>query len=196
MSKAIRRILFTFGYVAAGLVAVVAVGGLTYHRQLLHFPEPMLSLLLLGLTGALIYASVQMDGPGYTVPVIVLSFLARVVLSPRSYSLVAAAIYTLIVGLALIAGAYVQKSLTGLKFGRFISMGLAVGVGYALMTLALLSMLGAKSGLDAVWVQGLLGVKLGAAMGLGFELIDLIGPRPEVELYPPPSSLDNAEDAS
>ena len=179
MSKLLSGILFTLGYVTAGLIAVVAVGGLTYHRQVLHFPEPLLSLLLLGLTAALIYASVQMDVPGYTVPVIMLSLMARVALSPRSYSILAAAIYTLIVGLALIAGAYVQKSLAGFKFGRFIGMGLSVGVGYALLTVVLLMVYDGQVRLGAVWEQTLLGMKLGAALGLGFELIDLIGPRPE-----------------
>lgn len=181
---AARRVLFTIGYVAAGLVAVVAVGCITYRRQCFQFPEPALSLILLGLMGALIYASVQMGGAGYAVLVIALSFLTRVALTPRSYSLVAAAVYTLLVGSALLAGAYVQKSLTGFKFGRFISMGLIVGVGYALMTIVLLMVWNGQVHLGTLWNQTFLGVKLGAAMGLGFELIDLIGPRPEKEPMP------------
>jgi hypothetical protein len=32
-----------------------------------------------------------------------------------------------------------------------------------------------------VFSQAFLGLKLGAAMGLGFELVDLIGPRPKHE---------------
>jgi len=190
----IRGILFTFGYVAVGLVAVAIVGCLTYRGQCFNFPEPALSLLLLGSMGALIYASVQMDVAAYAVLVIVLSFVARVALSPRSYSLVAAAIYTLLVGFALVSAAYVQKSLTGFRFGRFISMGLILGVGYALMTIVLLMVWSRQIHVGTFWSQTFLGAKLGAAMGLGFELIDLIGPRPEYELYPPPSSLDNDGD--
>ncbi|MCX6841762.1 MAG: hypothetical protein NTX53_05725 [candidate division WOR-3 bacterium] len=179
MSKTARGFLFTIGYVAVGLIAVGAVGCLTYHRQFFHFPEPMLSLLLLGLMGALIYASVQMRGAGFAVLAITLSFVARVALSPRSYSLVAAVTYTLLIGFSLMAAAYVQKSLTGFRFGRFISMGLIVGAGYALMTLLFAGMWNTQTGLSSVWSQTFLGAKLGAAMGLGFELIDLIGPRPK-----------------
>lgn len=181
-----RGILFTLGYVAVGLIAVVAVGCLTYRRQFFHFPEPMLSLLLLGLMGALIYASVQMDLAGYAVLVTALSLVARVALSPRSYSLLAAVVYTLLVGFALMAAAYVQKSLTGLRFGRFVTMGLIVALGYALMTVVLITMLSIETNLNALWSQTFLGAKLGAAMGLGFELIDLIGPRPQYERYPLP----------
>jgi hypothetical protein len=176
-----RGILFTIGYVAVGLVAVVAVGFLTYHGQCFRFPEPMLSLLLLGLMGGLIYAAAQMYDGRYTVLVIALSFVVRVALTPRSFSIVAAALYTLVVGFALVGAAYAQKSLTGLKFGRFISMGLIVGAGYALMTLLFVSMWNTQTGLSTFWSQTFLGAKLGGAMGLGFELVDLIGPRPEPE---------------
>jgi hypothetical protein len=179
VSRTTREVLFTIGYVAVGLIAVVAVGCLTYHKRFFHFPEPMLSLLLLGLMGALIYASVQIRRAGFAVLMIAVSFLVRVALTPRSFSLVAAAIYTLLVGFALMAAAYVQKSLTRFKFGRFISMGLIVGAGYALMTLLFINMWNIQSDLGTVWNQTFLGAKLGAAMGLGFELIDLIGPRRE-----------------
>lgn len=176
-----RGILFTIGYVAVGLVAVALVGGLTYHRQCFHFPEPMLSLLLLGLMGGLIYAAAQMYDGRYAVLVIALSFGFRVALTPRSFSILAAAIYTLLVGFALVAAAYAQKSLTVLKFGRFISMGLILAAGYALMTLLFISMFNTQTGLGTFWSQTFLGAKLGGAMGLGFELVDLIGPRPGPE---------------
>jgi len=190
VSNTSRAVLFTIGYVAAGLIAVVAVGGLTYGRQLLNFPEPLLTLLLLGLMGGLIYASVQMDVPGFVVPVVALAFVARVALTPRSYSHLATAIYTLVMGVALLAAAYAQKSLA-LKFGRFLSTGLVVAAGYALMTLLFISIWNTHTGLGTVWRQAFLGAKFGIGLGLGFELIDLIGPRPEHLFFPAPSALDN-----
>jgi hypothetical protein len=197
MSKATRdAILFTLGYAAAGLAASIAVGCLAYRRECFHFPEPLLSLLLLGLAGALIYASAQMSGAGYAILVIALSFMARVALTPRTFSLPAAAIYSLIIGLALLAGAYAQKALAGLRFGRFIGMGLALGAGYALMTLLMLVTFHGQIHLRAIFNQALLGAGLGAAIGLGFELIDLIAPRPENGLYLGPAPLDNNEDNS
>ncbi|MCX6841515.1 MAG: hypothetical protein NTX53_04420 [candidate division WOR-3 bacterium] len=184
MSRTTRGILFTIGYVVAGLIAVVVVGYLTYHKGFFHFPRPILSFLALGLMGALIYASVQMRGAGYAVLMIALLYMSQAAIYPGSTSLVAAAVFALSVGSALMAGVYVQKSLASFRFGRFISMGLIVGAGFALM--ALLFFIMSDVQLGTVWNQTFLGVKLGAAMGLGFELIDLIGPRPHLRPMPRP----------
>ena len=181
MTRTPRKTPFTIGYLAAGLIAVVVAGCITYRGQFLTFPEPALSVLLLGLMGGLIYALAQMQKPRFAALVIAACFLMRVGLTPRSYSLAAAAIYTLAVGLALTAGAYVQKSITFLKFGRFISMGLIVGAGYALMTLLLAGLWNVPITLNALWSQTFLGVKMGAARGLGLELVDLIWPPPQFE---------------
>jgi hypothetical protein len=172
-----RKPPFVIGYVGAGLIAVVVVGFLAYQGQCFYFPEPMLSVLLLGLMGALIYVSVRIRKAGFAVLIMAASFLARVALTPRSYSVAAAAVYTLIIGCALVAAAYVQQSLTGIGFGRFISMALILGTGYALMTLLFINMGSTQAGSGTVWSQTLLGAGMGAAMGLGFELVDHIGPR-------------------
>jgi lysylphosphatidylglycerol synthetase-like protein (DUF2156 family) len=183
VSKTTRETLFTIGYVAAGLIAVAAVGYLTFHKRFLHFPRPMLPFIVVGLIGALIYASVQMRGAGFVILMIALLFLAQVAMTPpiRPNSLMYAALYALPVGFALMAAAYVQKSLTRFKFGRFLVMGLIVGTGYALMILLFLIKSHVEIRFGTVLNQAFLGAKLGAAMGLGFELIDLIGPRPKHE---------------
>jgi hypothetical protein len=184
MSKTAREVLFTIGYVAVGLVAVVAVGYLNYHLRFFRSLESMQSFLVLGLMGALIYASVQMRGAWYAVVLIAFWCLLRAALSGDLLSFEGPAAYALPVGFAFMAGAYVQKFLARFKLGRFISMGLIVGVGYGLYTLASLLVGGGGIRLDTVWRQALVGAELGAAMGLGFELIDLIGPRPEHDAYP------------
>jgi hypothetical protein len=61
---------------------------------------------------------------------------------------------------------------------------LVVAAGYALMMLIFLVRSHVEIGLGTIWDQAFLGAKLGAAMGLGFELIDLIGPRPQHESNP------------
>jgi len=188
VSTTTREVLFTVGYVVAGLVAVVCVGYVTYQKGFFHFPEPMMSFLFLGLVGALVYASVQLRGAGYAVLAIAFLFLTEVDVDSVPDSLVGTAIYALPVGFALMAAAYVQKLLARLRFGRFISMGLIFGAGFALRALLSLLMSGAGFSPGAVWEQALLGAKLGAAMGLGFELIDLIGPRPEREPRPGPGA--------
>jgi hypothetical protein len=181
VSKTTRETLFTIGYIAVGLIAAAVVGYLTYHKRFLHFPRPMLSFIIVGLIAALIYASVQMRGAGFVILMIVLLFLTQVAMTPpiRPNSLVYAALFALPVGFALMAAAYVQKSLTRFKFGRFLVMGLILGAGYALMMLLFLIMSHVDVRFGTIVNQAFLGAKLGAAMGLGFELIDLIGPRPQ-----------------
>lgn len=161
----------------------MAVGYLTFHHRFFHLPRPMLPFLVVGLTGALIYASVQMRGAGFVGLMVALLFLIQVAMTPpiRPNSLLYAALYALPVGFALAAAAYVQKALVRFKFGRFLVMGLIVGAGYALMILLFLFKSHVDIRLYTIWNQTFLGAKLGAAMGLGFELIDLLGPRPHHE---------------
>jgi len=181
VSKATRESLFTIAYVAIGLIAVVAVGYLTYHHRFFRLPRPMLPYVVVGLAGALIYATVQMRGAGLAMLMIVLLYLTQVAMTPpiRPAALAAAAVYSLPIGFALLAGAYVQKSLVRFKIGRFIIMGLIVAAGYGLMMLLFLVWSHVDVRLGTIVNQAFLGLKLGAAMGLGFELIDLIGPRPQ-----------------
>ncbi len=181
MSKATRESLFTVAYVAIGLIAVFTVGYLTFRHEFFHFPRPMLPFFVVGFTGSLIYAAVQMRGAGLAILMILLLFLTQAAMTPpiRPASLAAAAIFALPVGFALLAGAYAQKSLARFRIGRFIVMGAVVAVGYGLMMLLWLI----RSHVDIqgklVLRQALVGLELGAAMGLGFELVDLIGPRPK-----------------
>ena len=181
MTKTTRESLFTFAYIAVGLVAVISVGYLSGPRRFFHFPRPMLPFLVIGLTGALTYAAVQMRGAALAILMIVILFLAQVAMTPpiRPNSLAGAAIYALPIGFSLLAAAYVQKVLERFKFGRFAVMGVIVAAGYALMMLIFLLWSRVYVSFGTVANQAFLGLKLGAAMGLGFELIDLAGPRPK-----------------
>ncbi len=100
-----RQGLFTIGYVAVGLVAVVAVGYFNHNLRFFQLPEPMTSFLILGLMGALIYASVQMRGAGYAVVVIAFWCLLRAAMNGELLSLAGPAAYALPVGFALMAAA-------------------------------------------------------------------------------------------
>lgn len=181
MSKAGRESLFTVAYVLVGVAACFAVGYLTFQQRFFHFPRPMLPFLIVGLIGALIYAAVQMRGAGLALLMIALLCLIQVAMAPpiRAASLAAAAVFAIPVGFALLIGSHVQKSLVRLKFGRFVVMGIVVAAGYGLMMLLWL----VRSHVDIqgklILSQALVGLELGAAMGLGFELIDLSGPRPK-----------------
>jgi len=187
VSKATRESLFTIAYVVVGLIAVMAVGYLTFRASFFNFPRPILPFLIVGLTGAIIYATVQMRGAGLAILMIVLLWLTQVAMVPpiRAASLGAAAIFAIPVGFALLFGSYVQKALgRRFKFGRFVVMGLIVGAGYGLMMLLWLIQKHVDIQGKLLLRQALVGLELGAAMGLGFELVDLIGPRPKHQPKP------------
>jgi hypothetical protein len=191
VSKTARESLFTLAYVAIGLIACLIVGYVSFRHRFLHFPRPMLPFIAVGLTGSLIYAIVQMRGAGLAILTIALLLLAQVAMTPpiRPNSFAAAALFALPVGFALLAGAHAQKSLARFKIGRFIVMGLIVAAGYGLMMVLFLIRSHFDIRMGLVFSQAFMGLKLGAAMGLGFELVDLIGPRPRYQPKPPaPSS--------
>lgn len=201
MSKATRESLFTIAYVVVGLIAVMAVGYLCFGDQFFHFRKPdgrlgqLLPFIVVGLFGALMYASAQMRGAGLTIVLLVLHYAAQVLtahlalrarpprIHPSTYG--AAAIIALPLGFALLAGSYAQKALgRRLKVGRFVVMGLIVAAGYGLMMLLWLIRSHVDIQLKLILRQALMGLELGAAMGLGFELVDLIGPRPKHQQKP------------
>jgi hypothetical protein len=181
VSKLTRESVSTIAYVTVGLIAAAVVGYINFRRGFFHLPRPMLPFLVVGLTGALMYAIVQTRRAGLAILMIVLLYLMQVAMTPpiRPATLAAAAVFALPVGFALLAGAYVQRRLARLKFGRFVAMGVVVAFGYGLMMLLFLvdSRYDIRMGL--VFSQAYVGLRLGAAMGLGFELVDLIGPRLE-----------------
>ena len=181
MSKLTRESVSTIAYVTVGLIAAAVVGYINFRRGFFHLPRPMLPFLVVGLSGALMYAIVQTRRAGLAILTIVLLLLAQVAMTPpiRPATLAAAAVFALPVGFALLAGAYVQRRLARLKFGRFVAMGVVVAFGYGLMMLLFLvdSRYDIRMGL--VFSQAYVGLRLGAAMGLGFELVDLIWPRLE-----------------
>ncbi len=183
MSKATRETLFTIAYMVISLIAVNVVGYLTFRQRFFHLPRPMLAFLVVGFAASLIYSSVQMRGLGLAILMVVLLFLAQVAMAPpiRPNSLIGAAMFALPVGGALLASSYVLKGLGRFKFGRFLVMGLIVGLGYALMIILFLIRSQVPVRLGAILGQAILGAKLGAGLGIGFELIDLIGPRPKHE---------------
>ena len=179
MSKPTRESISTIAYVAVGIVAGIVVGCLVSGKRFFHFPRPMLPFLVVGLTGALMYATVQLRRTGLAILMIVLLFLTQVAMTPpiRASSLAAGAIFAIPVGFALLAGSYAQQALARLKIGRFVVMGMIVAVGYGLMMVLFLVQSHTDIRMNWVRAQALVGLELGAVMGLGFELVDLLGPR-------------------
>ena len=179
MGRLTRENFSTIAYVTVGLIAAVIVGYINFRRGFFHFPRPMLPFLVIGLTGAFMYVVVQLRRVGLAILMVFLLYLTQLAMTPpiRASTLAAGAIFAIPVGFALLAGSYAQQALARFRIGRFIVMGIIVAVGYGLMMV--LFLIQSHTDIRMAWVraQALVGFELGAAMGLGFELVDLLGPR-------------------
>lgn len=193
MSRARSNGLFTVAYVAAGLLAVLVVGYLSYRQRFFHLPEPMVPYLLVGLIGALIYAAVQKQHAWLAILLIALLYMADLALKPplTVRLLLPAASHALPVGFSMFAAAVVLKSLARIRrrnliltllvaLAGIILTAMLVGLGYTLSTILFIARTREMPAtLHPYYLRAgvLLGLKLGAAMGLGFKLVDLIGSR-------------------
>jgi hypothetical protein len=187
ISRNSKETLFTLAYIVMGAAGAVAAGFLTYGSKFAHFPRPMLPFLIVGLVGALIYSAVQMRGFGTVLLVFVLFFGGQLALSgtlrgEAFYNkLFGAGIYVLPIGSALIFSAYLFRSLAKIPLGKFVLSAAIIGAGFGLMVVLWLFRQRVAIQMSLFWAQAFIGAKLGAGVGLGFELVDLIGgkrPRP------------------
>jgi hypothetical protein len=195
--KNTRDTLFTVFYLLLGLAGAIAAGILSYGPQrLFHMPAAMLSFVMVGLAGALFYTAVRLRGAGLVVLIMVLFYAAQLtrvgpLRGPHVVSrLIAAGIYAIPVGIALIIAAYLFKKLARIRFGKFILMGVLVAVGYVLMLVLWLLRNHAPVQLGILGTQAWMGLKVGGLIGVGLEVVDLFagvaGPR-EVDIYKPPA---------
>ena len=82
MSKASSESLLPIVYVVVGLFAATVVGFLTFFGHFFQLPRPMLPFLVVGLTGGLIYVTVQLRRAGLAILMIGLLYLAQVAMTP------------------------------------------------------------------------------------------------------------------
>jgi len=179
MTKNSRETLLTFGYIIMGLAGAVLAGCLSAGNRFFHPPRQFVGFLVVGFSGGLIYASVRLRGLGMSLLLVVLLYFIQLASTPpiRPASAVGAAIFALPVGTAFVVSAYLFKALARVPLGRFIVMALVVGLGYGLMIAIFLLKAQQPLVTRLIARQLLLGAKLGGAVGLGLELVDLLGGR-------------------
>jgi hypothetical protein len=179
MTRNSQETLLTIGYIVMGLAGAVLAGYLSAGNRFFHMPRQLIGFLVVGFSGGLIYASVRLRGLGTALLMVALLYFVQLASAPpiRPASAVSAAVLALPVGTAFVISAYLFKTLARVPLGRFIVMALVVGLGYGLMIAIFL--LRAQQPLVAGLIarQALLGAELGGAVGLGLELVDLIGGR-------------------
>jgi hypothetical protein len=175
--------ILTVGYIIAGLAGALVAARLTLGSNMFQAAKQLPVFFAVGLLAALIYASARLRGVGSVILMFVLLYLSQLAMNPpiRPASAINAAVFTVPVGLAFIAASYLLKALARVPFGRFVLMGLVVALGYAVMVILFLARARQGFVFHLVLRQAVVGAELGAAIGLGFELVDLIGRACRVE---------------
>ncbi len=184
MTRNTRETFLTVGYIIDGLAGAALAARLVLGSRMFQATRQLPAFGIVGFMAALTYGAVQLRGAGSVVIVFVLFYLSQLALNPslRPATAINAAVFAVPVGLAFIVSSYLFKTLSRVPVGRFVLMGFIVALGYAVMVTVFL--LRAHQGF--VWHltlrQAVIGAELGAGIGLGLELTDLLarllnGPR-------------------
>jgi len=177
MTKNSKETVLTAGYILLGLAGAVLAGYLTVGGVVFSHGSILLRYAVVGFSGALVYAAARLRGFGFCILMIVLMFFGQVAMNPplRASSAVIAALWALPVGIAFTASGFIFKALRRYPIGKFILMGLLVGIGYAIGMVAYLLKVNAPVAMASVMKQAVAGIKVGALMGFGMEMVDLLG---------------------
>ncbi len=185
MSRATKETLWTVAYIAAGLVAAWLTRLLVFARVASR--PSILPFIVLGVAGGLIYAALRLRGLGDAILMVVLLFFLQVALNPpvRAASAIRAVFWALPVGTAFIIAGYIFKTLTRIRFGKFILMALLIGLSHWLVVL--LFQLRTPESLPGTifFSQLIIGALFGALFGLLIETLELFFPHKKAELTPP-----------
>jgi len=176
MTKATRETLLTFFYLALGIAGAAVAGYLILGKYLTRDPNLLLRFVIVGFSGSLIYAAVQLRGLGFAVLMVALFFFGQLALTPplSANSAITAAIWTLPIGALFLASAYLFKALRRVPIGRFLLMALLVAIGYGLATVIYLLKSHAPIAFAPVYRQAFAGFRVGGLVGLGMELVELM----------------------
>lgn len=177
MTTNTRETVFTIACIVLALAASVVAGWLTSGSRFFNTPRQIIDFLVVGFGAALIYATMARRGFGTALLMFVLFYLIRVAMFPpiRATTAIGAAIYTVPVGSAFLVSSALFRALRRIPIGKFILMGLLVGAGYAVMFVIYWRYLQRDFIARAMWLQALVGLRLGGIIGFGFELVELPG---------------------
>ncbi len=175
MAKNTRDKFQALGYVLAGLAGSLLAARLVLGPRMLQTRQ-FLGFPVIGFVAALVYASVQLRGLGTVTIMLLLLYLSQVVQNPpiRPSSAVNAAVFAVPVGLALVGSSLLFKVLRRVPIGRFIIMGIILALGYGTMVALFLVFMRQRLATFLVLDQAIIGLKLGACLGLCFELVELV----------------------
>jgi hypothetical protein len=163
-------------YVIAGLVTSAIAGYVTIGSIVFKAPTFLMRFLLLGFCGALIYVSVRNGRVGYALFMVGMLFIGNL-LTSRPINIgtaVDSLIRALPVGAAFLGSAYIFRAMRRVFIGKFLAMAVLVGIAHAVIAAILLPRFGQQFDIGVVLDQGLAGLRMGALVGFGLEVVDFI----------------------
>lgn len=179
MTKNSRETLLTILYILFGLAGTVLAGYFVVGKVMFSHGSILVRFIIVGFSGALVYAAARLRGLGYCILMIVIMFMGQLALNPplSASAAIMAALWALPVGLAFTASGFIFKSLHRIPVGKFVLMALLVAAGYAIGMVAYLTRIHAPVAAASVLRQMVAGLKVGGLMGFGMEIVDLLGTR-------------------
>ena len=186
MKKSTRETLLTILYLVVGVLAAIA-SGYWIHQRVFQPDGRMLlfSVIVAGFMGSLLHVVFRFRGWGYVLLIVGLAYLLQVSIKwpLRVSNLLPSAIESLPVMLAFALSSHLYRSFRVVPIGKFLLLAVLLCLAYTLRSVLLGIMHQANIGLSSVIrimfhrLGGLAGLKTGALIGLGLELVDLLDRR-------------------
>ncbi len=186
MTKATKETLFTVIYLVVGVFAAI-ISGYWIHTRVFQPDGRMLlfSVIVAGFMGSLLHVVFRFRGWGYVLLVIGLAYLLQVSIRwpLRTSNLLPAAIESLPVMLAFALSSHLYRKLRVIPVGKFLILAVLLALAYTVRSIILAALQDASISVGTILrvlthkLGGLAGLKTGAAIGLGLELVDLLDRR-------------------
>ncbi|MBN2538173.1 hypothetical protein JXB37_07860 [candidate division WOR-3 bacterium] len=186
MTRATRDSLMVVGYTLAGMLATAVAGWVTLGPIVFNRWDFLLRYLVVGFSGALIYLGVRTRAWGHALVMAGVLFIGYVVLGGQFSAKVAlnAAIWTVPVAGMLILSSWLFGVLGRTPFGKFLLMGLLLGVGYGIGAFAWLALNPMPLTAANVLGQAIGGLRLGGLLGFVLEAMDFVRSRINGDVSP------------
>lgn len=176
LTRTTRELILIAAYVLAGTLGAGIAGLIGLGTTLFTDFYFLLNYLIVGFAGGLIYAALRLDSPLYAFTTVALLWLGFYAFNPplTSGSMIDAAIRALATGGGLVALAFICRRLGRIPFGKFLLFGLILGLATGVGALLVLLRQGRAIELERVIRFTVTGLRVGALIGLGMEIIDFV----------------------